>query len=683
MTGRDPPELALGDTALLVYIFWCKLNLPRSLGPKLGRRLFAQLRSEGGAEQRLLQPSYLRPELYALCVHGALGWAGTGGWIKSLGPAAKAGGGETANEGRGAPSLQSGSPKSSPRDKVSDQSNGAQSLSEEDTLSLQALLDLAWDNSPSALVLRAKFFHVLMAPREGGNEQLVLHLARRLQNRHIVDGSVLDAGDASTDGSPQGEKLLLGTGVWNAVAEAHAALGQRLESFDVLDAMNAEKRLPAAREAFRAAQLANSSSALPAEDRRLVAFGPNVHTYIQLANSHRASTPAVRATRKAQWPRTMQRLFSRMDQDGVVPDVRLLFNMGEAARELGDFDFVTRVIEKAHAIAQVPRKRLGSEAGLGVAAASEVGAGAGAGPGAGAEGGGAWQPPTTLPGQFYNPDQQQQQQQSQSHGRRSDGDDGESLAPKGRQYIPTIEEFSQIYHYGVAVAHKCGRPEDCLVLLLMMVQMDLHISEHTMLNVLRSLVGAGTPVHLEEVIRLFGLMPKWSVKRTEGHAACFVEALAKLGRFGDASLGLEHMFASGKALTPTTYAVVLTSLLQTMAEQCPRGGGQSELPQAVGGGKKPLSPAQATELAVVALRRIAKLLSERAGEDGFANDYLLSRAVLDVSRAFSAFEQKAHPDLVCGVWAAFVKSDARLAALFEKRLSRQVQAKIKTRLSSK
>jgi len=114
-----------------------------------------------------------------------------------------------------------------------------------------------------------------------------------------------------------------------------------------------------------------------------------------------------------------------------------------------------------------------------------------------------------------------------------------------------------------------------------------------------------------------------------------------------------------------------------MAEQCPRvAGGAAAGEGLVGGGKKPLETAEAGALVVKALCRITKLLQERDNGDGFVNDYLLTRAVVDATRAFSAFEARAHPDLVRSVWVAFVRSDARLASLFQNKLPKDTQTNV-------
>lgn len=626
----SPRELALGDVALLAFFFWCKLNLPQGRGHRLGHKMLEELRTDG-----LLRPSLVRLELYGLCVHGALGWT-----------RAAAGDDEESETTAGTVAVAVADAAEQP---VRQESLRTPPLAfpEGSLAGLYALLDLACDNGPSSLILRQRFFHGLNAAaassKNGSKEPLILHFGQHLQKQVELTDSTTPAGPDLNSSLSQPRPLLLGTGVWNCIAEALAAQGKRGESFHVLDSMNAERGLPQARVAFDAVQ----HSRLEGYD--LVAFGPNVHSYIQIANSHRFVSQEVRSRRRAQWPQTMQMLFDRMQSDDVIPDMRLLFNMAEAARELGDFDMVTRVIEKAHEIAQVPRKR-----------ALPVGDGDSAGGGDGGGGNGygnsaTWQPHTSLPGA--------------NSGR---------LAPKSSPYIPTLEDFSQIYYYGVAVAANCGRPEDCLVLLLMMVQMDLRISEQTIASVLRCLVEAGSPVHLEEVIRLFGLMPKWHIKRGEVHAACFVEALAKLGRFGDASLGLVHMKTSGKALTPTTYAVVSSSLLQAMAEQCPRSG-QGEFTGTVGCGKKPLGADEAVDVAASAMRRVINLL-ERMGPPN--NDYsgprfFTQRAVKDTAKGFAGFEAKAHPELVRKVWSRFVQScDKQAVVHFSKYLSPAVTSRL-------
>jgi len=706
----EAPELALGDTALLAYTHWCKLNLPENRGPRLGQKLFETLCLEGGADRRLLQPSFLRPELFVICTYGALGWAGLGASDSRSMRSKDKGKGEIKDKGKDkgqqreddsasndlvtAGNLSSNSASSSslsdtppPRDQGS-----SQQIPDSELVGLTALLDLAWDNSPPSLVLRQKFFNALAsASSRGGSSvgasaswssgQLVLHFAKRLQQRKsLLPLSGTGSSSEKQQQQQQQQQLLLGTGVWNCVAEALAAQGLRNESFEVLEAMNAEKRLPAARLAFDAAQ-----SWPGLEGRELIAFGPNVHTYIQVANSRNSVSSAVRAKREAEWPHTMLRLFNRLTEDGVVPDMRLLFNMSDAARELSDFDFVTRVIERAHLIAQVPRKRiLSTDEARQAGDAQEVEAADQAMDWSVGNGRSqAWQPRTTMPRSSSN--------------ERGGGSMSANLTPQGPRYIPSKDDFSQIYYYGIAVASKCSRPEDCLVLLLLMVQMDLKISEQTMLSVLRCLVKAGSSVHLEEVTRLFGLMPRWGIKRDEGHAACFVEALAKLGRFGDASVGLGHMKTTGKALSPATYAVVSTSLMKAMADLCPRAGAGSgsgsgsdpgsdtgsssrhgELTSTVGWGKKPLGPDEAVDVVAGALRRIAKLSHERSGDRGFTNDYLLKRALHDTVQGFVAFDATAHPNLVRRVWERFqAQTDKNLSGLFSSKLPTELRARLK------
>ena len=127
----------------------------------------------------------------------------------------------------------------------------------------------------------------------------------------------------------------------------------RTEAFQLLDLMNDERTSPVGLAVYKRAQ----ASGMPEKD--LVSFGANVYTYIQLANSNAGASSEIRAKLRRQWPSKIAKLFNRLDQDGVVPDMRFLLNVaGAAAWELGDFNLSMAAIQRAHMIAQVPRRKL-------------------------------------------------------------------------------------------------------------------------------------------------------------------------------------------------------------------------------------------------------------------------------------------------------------------------------------
>jgi hypothetical protein len=502
-----------------------------------------------------------------------------------------------------------------------------------------------------SLRLRQRFFAVLVANE--ATSSAILTLGQGLA------GSDADKAQLDKDG---GESLLLGTGPWNAILEAHAAAGRREECFRVLDRMNAERKITAAALAFAAAQ-----TQLPPNERSLIAFGPNVFSYIETANSKRSSTAEIRARRMREWPATMARLFDRMGSDGVQPDMRMLFNFAEAARELHDFDFVLRVIERAHILAQKPRKKaLSSDAlhgGLGTGSVETP-----------------WQPHTSLPVRGADEAAARYDGSSSnsitgtisSSSSSSSGGGGNGvvpvLQPRGEQYVATLQDFQQIYHYGISVAFRRHQPDDSLTLLLMMVSSGLQPSAPTMYSVLRCLANSDSPSHLEEVVRLFGLMPQWGVKRDEAHATCFVEALAKLGRVGDACAGLDHVKGAPKALDPRVYSTVAAHLLVELAKTLPAAAAAAAAAGAsgsatVGAGKITLQPAEASSHARALLLRVAKSFQARFSDNALASDYVLSTAFGQCCKAVEMFRLRARADIVRSLESSLHDEDPQLAKL--------------------
>ena len=180
-----------------------------------------------------------------------------------------------------------------------------------------------------------------------------------------------------------------------------------------------------------------------------------------------------------------------------------------------------------------------------------------------------------------------------------------------------MDDFSQIYNNGIAVAYKCSRPEDCLVLLMLMVNQNLTPSEKSMFYVLRSLTDAGTAVQCEEDTRLFGLMPKWGVARDTNHTACFVEALASLGRLGDAYLALSHMEKTAHLLSPMSYSVVLCATLDAMRikhsnYRVGKAGKKIPVPRSgvLGGGKHSWTEAEAAEAVASMLVHVTQVQAQ-------------------------------------------------------------------------
>ena len=258
---------------------------------------------------------------------------------------------------------------------------------------------------------------------------------------------------------------------------------------------------------------------------------------------------------------------------------------------------------------------------------------------------------------------------STSSSTSSSGEHVPVLQPRGEQYVATLQDFQQIYHYGISVAFRRHQPDDSLTLLLMMVSSGLQPSAPTMYSVLRCLANSDSPSHLEEVVRLFGLMPQWGVKRDEAHASCFVEALAKLGRVGDACAGLDHVKGSLKALDPRVYSTVAAHLLSELAKTCPAAdasnasAASASSSAAVGTGRITLQPAEASSNARLLLLRVAKSFQARFSDNALASDYVLSTAFGQCCRAVETFRLQARADVVRSLEASLHDGDPQLAKL--------------------
>jgi hypothetical protein len=235
--------------------------------------------------------------------------------------------------------------------------------------------------------------------------------------------------------------------------------------------------------------------------------------------------------------------------------------------------------------------------------------------------------------------------------------------------VATLQDFQQIYHYGISVAFRRHQPDDSLTLLLMMVSSGLQPSAPTMYSVLRCLANSDSPSHLEEVVRLFGLMPQWGVKRDEAHATCFVEALAKLGRVGDACAGLDHVKGSPKALDPRVYSTVAAHLLVELAKTLPAAAAAAAAAAGasgcatVGAGKITLQPAEASSHARALLLRVAKSFQARFSDNALASDYVLSTAFGQCCKAVEMFRLRARADIVRSLESSLHDEDPQLAKL--------------------
>ena len=444
---------------------------------------------------------------------------------------------------------------------------------------------------------------------------------------------------------------LLGTGVCNVIAIAQSSLGYKGQSLRLLDLMNEERKRPEAMRLFVQAE----ESSLPLKN--LVSFGANVFTYIQIANSHASVSKPIQQAKRSEWPSTMAFLFRRMSTDGVTPDMRFLFNVATAARELKDFSLATAALEEAHVIARVPRVRVPSAVGTSESTHTW-----------------SWQPSSNVASSFSS-------SSSSPHSYSLNETEMTSRPPK--QYIPTPKDFAQIYHYAIETGYINRRAEDCLLLLMAMVTQQLQPSERTMFYVLRGLTDAGSKnmkTPWDEVTRLFGLMPKWGIKRDDNHTACFIEALAGLGRVGDAFLSLIHMEKSAKELSPYTYSIVLRATLEALAVNHPKHAGaapprgrQAGAVATVGGGKHLWAESEAidgcADIIIKIARRKAEYVERQLESNYHANDYLLSTGYWRATRAVGIMCRDADPAFIRRFSAVVRGKDPDLADKFFDTLS--------------